>query len=323
MGRDFLAPSMTRSHGYSAERASFDSVDIVRLTDVAHHVEVAIAPSIGNIAYDMRVHGKAILATSPANLSAWKANPTQAGIPFLAPWAGRMEAGCYSVGEKTYRTEGNQGLVLFASDWRVKELKADGERAYVTSRLEFWEHPEWMAQFPFAHSIEMTHCLANGVLEIRTTIENRSNAAMPLSIGFHPWYKIPYAARSTWKVHLPVRYLYELSKDRVPTGHKTLASTEDLTPTLGCEIDDVFGEVSPTDEISISAKGAKISVRFGPKFTALSVFAPATGNVICIEPMTAIPNAFNLARAGLYEDLQTIAPGESWTESFWTRATGF
>jgi len=39
--------------------------------------------------------------------------------------------------------------------------------------------------------------------------------------------------------------------------------------------------------------------------------------------MTAITNAFNLAHAGLYKDLQSIASGATWTESFWIRPSGF
>jgi aldose 1-epimerase len=32
--------------------------------------------------------------------------------------------------------------------------------------------------------------------------------------------------------------------------------------------------------------------------------------------MSAITNAFNLAHAGVYSDLQSVAPGEVWRESF-------
>ena len=38
----------------------------------------------------------------------------------------------------------------------------------MTSRLEFFRLPDYMAQFPFAHTIDMTYRLANGVLEVET-----------------------------------------------------------------------------------------------------------------------------------------------------------
>ena len=43
---------------YTAEKTSEHGVDIVRLTDAAAGIEVAIAPSVGNRLYEMKVHGK-------------------------------------------------------------------------------------------------------------------------------------------------------------------------------------------------------------------------------------------------------------------------
>jgi aldose 1-epimerase len=39
--------------------------------------------------------------------------------------------------------------------------------------------------------------------------------------------------------------------------------------------------------------------------------------------MTAITNAFNLAHSGVYQELQSVAPGAKWQESFWIRPSGF
>jgi aldose 1-epimerase len=39
--------------------------------------------------------------------------------------------------------------------------------------------------------------------------------------------------------------------------------------------------------------------------------------------MVAPTDALNLAHKGLYKELQSIAPGETWQESFWVRPVGF
>jgi aldose 1-epimerase len=49
----------------------------------------------------------------------------------------------------------------------------------------------------------------------------------------------------------------------------------------------------------------------------------ATPNFICIEPMAGITNALNLARKGIYKELQSIPPGGTWRESFWIKPSGF
>src|SRR5438552_6380944 len=116
-----------------------------------------------------------------------KAKPVQAGVPFLAPWANRLDQDAYFANGKKYRLnpdlanfrrDANQkpihGLLVYSPLWRVIGTQANERGASVTSRLEFWKHPELMEQFPFAHTLEMTYRLANGVLEVETAIENFS-----------------------------------------------------------------------------------------------------------------------------------------------------
>jgi aldose 1-epimerase len=64
----------------------------------------------------------------------------------------------------------------------------------------------------------------------------------------------------------------------------------------------------------------RITVTYGPKYTVAVVYAPKGQDFICFEPMAAITNAFNLAHAGLYKELQSIPPAATWTESFWLNA---
>jgi aldose 1-epimerase len=321
---------------YSAQKHKVEAIETIRLTDSAHAIEVSICPAIGNIAYDMRVHGQPILTPPPGSLTEWQQKPSQAGIPFLAPWANRLDGDAFWANGKRYllnpdavalRRDPNglpiHGLLLFASAWQVLSLAADDQAAEVSSRLEFWKHPEWMAQFPFAHSIQMTHRLSGGVLEVRTAIQNHSAEPMPLVVGFHPWYQISGAPRDEWKVRVPVREHYLLSPKLIPTGETEPANLPDPTPLAGRQLDDVFGGVDHNREFSLEADGRKIAIRFGPKFPVAIIYAPQTRDVVCFEPMTGLTNGFNLAHEGRFKNLQSIASGETWTESFWIHPTGF
>lgn len=51
--------------------------------------------------------------------------------------------------------------------------------------------------------------------------------------------------------------------------------------------------------------------------------SPASKGFIAFEPMVAITNALNLAHKGVYKELQSIAPGASWEESFWITTKGY
>lgn len=319
----------------SAQRVTVDSLETIRLSDPAHNMEVSICPSIGNIAYDLRVRNHPILL-SPGHLNEWKQKPSQAGIPFLAPWANRIDGDSYWANGRRYllnpdaveiRRDPNglpiHGLLLFNDAWRVDHMAADEHAAEVASTLEFWRHPGWMAQFPFAHTIHMTDRLCGGALEVRTAIENHSTDPMPLVIGFHPWYQIPDVPRDRWKVHLPVRAHYTLSPKLIPTGESKPIDFPDPTPLAGRQFDDVFGGVDHSAEFALEADGRKISVKYGEKFPIAVVYAPPTRNIVCFEPMTGLTNGFNLAHEGKFAELQSIAPGATWTESFWIRPAGF
>jgi aldose 1-epimerase len=325
---------MSQAAPYTAEKLNVDGVEIIRLTDTAHKIEVSICPSVGNIAYDMRVNGHAILM-SPTNLGGWRAKPEQAGIPFLAPWANRMDPDAFWANGHEYklnpavvniRRDANgvaiHGLVIFVSDWKLINVYAAPDGAEYTARLQFWQHPEWMAQFPFAHTIDMTYRLSEGILEVRTVISNESLEPMPLVIGFHPWYRLD-SPRDQWRIHLKAREHFKLSNKFIPTGETEPVRLPDPLPLAGRELDDVFGGVSSADEFWVESHGQRVSIRFGPKFPIAVIYAPKDRNVVCFEPMTGITNGFNLAHAGKFKDLQAVAPGASWRESFWIRPTGF
>jgi len=57
-------------------------------------------------------------------------------------------------------------------------------------------HPDLMANWPFAQEYEMTYTLANGVLEVTTAVINLSAQAMPVVLGFHPYFRLPDVPRS-------------------------------------------------------------------------------------------------------------------------------
>jgi aldose 1-epimerase len=331
-----LLPVMSQAANYTAEKIAVDGFDVIRLADAAHHTVVSIVPGIGNIAYDMKVNGKALLYFPYESLTQFKAKPGLAGVPFLAPWANRLDQEAYYANGQKYLLNpglGNlrydqfhqpiHGLVSFASEWEVVETKADEAGAEVTSKLEFWRHPEWMAQFPFAHTIFMTHRLADGVLEVRTRIENYSVQPMPVSVAFHPYYQLTDAPRDEWHVHLAASSHYRLSDKLIPTGEAKPVELPDPLPLAGHVLDDVFGGVAHDREFSVEGRSEKISIRFGPKFAVAVVYAPPGRNFICFEPMSGVTDAFNLQQSGLYHELQSIPPGQTWEESFWIRPSGF
>jgi len=320
--------------------------DVVRLEDARRQTTVSIIPSRGNSAFDMRVKGKKVLQFPYANVEAYKAGRGLSGIPFLAPWANRLDEPAFYANGKKYPFNlelGNvrpgeqnhpiHGFLTTASQWEVVEAKADAAAAWITSRLDFYRQPQFMAQFPFAHSIAMTYRLMDGTLEVLVKLLNLSAEPMPVAIGFHPYFQVNDAPRDEWTFGIAARTEWILSKELIPTGEtrpiEQLLSKPQGGTLKGLALDHVFGDLirdaAGKATMWVQGKAERIEVVFGPNYRAVVVYSPGGPgrDFICFEPMTGITDALNLAHRGLYKELQSIPPGQTWQESFWVKPSGF
>ena len=76
--------------------------------------------------------------------------------------------------------------------------------------------------------------------------------------------------------------------------------------------------------MAVQGRTQRLEVALGRNYRAVVVYAPAREpSYVCIEPMSGITNAINLAQRGAYKDLQVIPPGGRWEERFWIRPSGF
>jgi aldose 1-epimerase len=322
--------------------------EVVRLEDSAHQITVSVVPAIGNTAFDMRVNGEQVLRFPYADLAEFRGRPGLSGIPFLGPWANRLDEQAFYANGKRYAFNmdlGNvrgahpiHGFLAFTDKWVLKEAKAAGTAAWVTSELEFYREPSFMAQFPFAHTIEMTYRLSGGVLEVKLRLHNRSSERMPVSIGFHPYFQLTDSPREDWMIGIAARKQWLLNSDKIPTGET--APIGQMFPDANrialkdYDLDHVFSDLvrdaNGRAGMRLKGKSQLLEVSFGPKYNTAVVFspkpragAPENPNFVCFEPMAGITDAMNLAQRGLYHELQMLAPGETWEESFWIRPSGF
>jgi aldose 1-epimerase len=334
----FTPPASARQ--YAARQAG----DVVQLEDTRNQTVVSIVPSVGNIAYSMTVNGQDVIRWPYASLEDFKTRPGLSGIPFLAPWANRLDEQAFYANGKRYAFDmelGNvrgaipsHGFLTTTDQWQVVEVKADGTSAWLTSRLDFYKNPAWMKQWPFAHAIEMTHCLQDGVLQVKTAIRNMAAEPMPISVGFHPFYTLTDAARDEWTISLPAKTHWILANNKIPTGETEPADVifpnGQSGPLRDYNLDDVFSDLvrDPQGRAHVVLRGKRqqLEIVLGPNWRSLVIWSPngnADCNFVCVEPMAGISNAMNLAQAGKYNELQYVQPGATWQESFWIKPGGF
>ena len=342
-----IVPAICAAQQYTARRNG----DVVQLEDTRNQIAVSILPSVGDITFSMKVRGQDILRWPYASVEDFKKRPALSGIPFVGPWANRLDEQAFYANGKKYAFDmglGNvrgaipiHGFLTTTDQWQVVEVKSDGKSAWLTSRLEFFRQPMWMKQFPFAHTIEITHRLQDGVLQVETKITNMSAEAMPVAIGFHPYFKLTDSGREEWTISAGVQKHWLLSPAKIPTGETEAIEKFFPNPQAAAlkdyDLDDVFSDLVRDAlgraHMILKGKQQQLDVMLGPNWPAVVIWSPKPNgapagpqndpNFIAFEPMAGITDALNLAQKGLYSELQSIPPRGKWEASFWIKPSGF
>ncbi len=334
------------TENYSVSRKVVEGHTTYHLLDTHRKMDLGIVPDIGNFAYEFKVNGKDVLVT-PDSLQAYVDKHWFGwGIPFLAPFSSRIDHDNYYFQGKKYllnddlgnllRTpNGNfvlHGLLVFEPHWEVmKTGGSEVEGAFITCRLEFYRYPALMAQFPFAHVYEVTYRLKDGKLECTTKVSNVGKSVMPVHFGYHPYFR-PDGPREEWTLGIGAQKHWPTNERLIPTGDTE--PTDNYLPgatktlTLGKQfIDSVFSEFRrDTQGLGhnwTKGKTERIEVVYGKEFDYAIVYAPLDETVICIEPQTGPPNAFNLEHEGKFKGMILLDPGKTFQATYWIIPTGF
>ena len=91
VGSLLILMSLTMTSAQQTPYQAQQTGAVVQLRDVRSQTTVSLLPSVGNVAFEMSVKGHNVLNFSGAN-----ANPEQftgglTGIPFMGPWANRLD----------------------------------------------------------------------------------------------------------------------------------------------------------------------------------------------------------------------------------------
>jgi aldose 1-epimerase len=289
-----LCASPAAAQRYTAKQDG----DVVELADAAAQMNVSVVWTMSN-AWRVQVKGKDLVRAS-ATLADFEARPGLNGVPFLAPFANRLDETAFYANDKKYNFDlelGNvrgpipsTGFVNGSKAWQLVEAKADQKSAWVTCRLDFYKIPAFMKQFPFAHTVTMTYRVSDGILEVRTKIENLSADPMPVVIGFHPIFELPDGNRDDWTVSLDAKTHWIEIPQRLPTGE-----TQPIENFFGSDrtaiqlkkyalIDDVFTDLvrdaSGRATMRLTYNGKELDAIIGPKYKTVLAWStplPAGG----------------------------------------------
>ena len=177
----------------------------------------------------LRLGGEEFLAL-PGGVGAYRRIRTT-GLPLLAPWANRLSGRGYRAGRVRVDLDGLNlytdpnglpihGTMSAQETWHVSSVSTVGRVARLRAGFEY-AGEELLAAFPFPHRLETSIDVDGRSLSVATTIRPSGGRAVPISFGYHPYFRLPGGRRSAWRLLLPRRRHVELDERGIPTGRST------------------------------------------------------------------------------------------------------
>ena len=307
---------------YRLQSVRVAGMPAVVLHDDAADLHATWVPAAGMLGASLVHHGEELLWQG-AGVAAYADTRTFMGIPFLHPWANRLEGFGYRAGghdveldrgsPMLLRDDGGlpiHGVLTASREWTVRDAAAGADGARLSAVLYF-DRPELLAAFPFPHLVAIEVAVGGGALQVRTTVTATGAGPVPVAFGFHPYLRLPGAPRAAWEVAFPVRRRLVLDHRLIPTGEAELVTP--LSGPIGDRTwDDGFDRFEGAPVFDVSAGPRTLRVDLAEGFPVAQIFAPPGEEYVCVEPMTAPANAL----AGPDDALEWIPAGESRTTTF-------
>ena len=278
-----------------------------------------VVPELGMLVASFVVDGHEFIAR-PGGLAAYRAGHTTA-VPLLYPWANRLSRRSYRVGDTAVSLQrlnvhvDPNGLPIHGTmtarpEWEMVGLNAGRMRA----RFDFGARPDLLASFPFPHVLEISVAVEDARLEVTTTVVADGDTAVPVSFGWHPYWRVP-GPRREWRLELPALQHLDLDRRGIPTG-SSRSSKAEAVALAAREFDDLFTAVGPQRSVTLQGHGAQLRVDLDAGYPFLQVYAPSGATFCCVEPMTAPTNAL------VTGDHPLVVPGDTFRATFAASVTG-
>ena len=173
--------------------------------------------------------------------------------------------------------------------WRV--LAHDAQSA--TLALDHPPSAAWLWHF----QTEMQLALRSDALQMNLSLTNLDARSMPAGLGWHPYFlhvptaQLRYQASQLWDSDAD---LLALSARPLPAGESFVTARALREGTLTDYLSGWDGRL----RLDMPG-GDQIDMQTGPLLSHLVVHRPPQGAYLCIEPVSHVTNAFNLAARGM------------------------
>jgi aldose 1-epimerase len=255
--------------------------------------QALICPEQGAAFASLQWQGHGVLQPTPEGAR----HPGSYGAFWMLPWANRLDGGRIAGHAMPINRAAEASAIHgLARDLPWEVVSATPDHAVLQQRLNV---P------PFDYTAQLAVTLAADSLLMEMTLRHEGAAPAPYGMGWHPWF-VRSAATS---LHLNATQR---------ANHTARGLPESLTPCAGIAADEagligldnffaswdgVARLVTPAGIITLTATG---------DFAAgVQVYAPPAQSVICVEPVSHMPDAPNRPALAAAAPMRLLAMGQS------------
>ena len=301
---------------------SVDGFDAIVLAAPEAELQATFAPGAGMVGCSLAHRGEELLGQR-GGLAHYVSERSTMGIPLLFPWANRVARTRFEVEGVEVDLDSHpelldldpnglpiHGLLAGASGWQVERHESMADGGILAASFDFGARADLIEAFPFPQTIRIEAVLAGAVLTLETTVTTR-DIPVPVSFGYHPYFRLPGTDRADWQIRVPVRERLSLDANGLPTGEREPVTVEP-GPLGQRTFDDAYVAPDGPNPFVLAGPGRSIEVSFASGYPFAQVYAPADDDVIAFEPMTAPTNV--LVTGG--PELPIVPAGESYVAEF-------
>ena len=168
-----------------------------------------------------------------------------------------------------------------------------------------------VGEWPWTYRATQRITLTAATLTLELAVTNESETTMPAGLGWHPYF--PRTSQTTLTAH--VTGLWLTDAEILPVA--CVAPPPDRDPGRGLLVDQValdnaFVGWDGQAIVAWPERRAKLRLAARGPLGTLVVYTPPGESFFCVEPVSHITDAFNLAAAGRTDTgMLTLAPSES------------
>ncbi|CAB4605784.1 unannotated protein [freshwater metagenome] len=242
------------------------------------------------------------------------------GLPLLSPWANRLGSDSFRVAGKkvdlgdspTVHRDANglpiHGLMVGRGAWEFLSLRGQAGSASAVARFDAADDQRIMEVFPFKHTMTVAFTVSPGRLTVATTLTATGKRAVPVSFGWHPYFRLPETDRDKIRIGIPARRRLVLDERNLPTGEE-VAEPAEILKLAGRTYDDGY-RLGRDRQLLLFGGRRRLTIVLDRGYPFAQVYAPEGEQYVALEPMTASTNA--LVSGGT----DMVEPGKSYTARF-------